>query len=394
MAAEQGFGIFKGVEYCTNKPIILKTNNGRIVKKLDGTGNNSDNLPWIAPGLVDLQINGYSGIDFNTLPLSFESVHKATEILWKEGVTQYIPTVITNSPERIETILEIISKAIESDESRHTIAGIHLEGPFLSPEDGPRGAHDAAYIRPPEWEMFVKWQKAARGHIRILTLSPEWQNSPNFIKKCVESGVKVSIGHTAANSEQISLAVKAGASLSTHLGNGAHAKLPRHPNYIWDQLADDRLWAGMIGDGFHLPASVLKVIRKVKESHTILVSDSVNLAGLSPGVYHTHVGGKVVLTPEGKLHLAESPDLLAGSVKSLRKGIENLINMGVCSFQEAWEMSSLHPSTFLGLQTKDGLKVGSPADFVLFNRNKNEIQVIQTIKNGEIVFNGLKVEKN
>lgn len=378
--------IFQGKDYRTGQPITLKTENGLIVEIVEDR--DGKDLPWIAPGLVDLQVNGYGGVDFNSLPLSAEAVQSVVETLWKEGVTQFFPTVITNSPERIESILEVISEAAES---MRTIAGIHLEGPFLSPEDGPRGAHDAQYVRSPDWDLFIRWQKAARGCIRILTLSPEWPAAPDFIKKCAASGVKVSIGHTAANSEQIAEAVEAGASCSTHLGNGAHSRLPRHPNYIWDQLAHDELWAGIIGDGFHLPASVLKVIKKVKGSRAILVSDSVHLAGLSPGVYETHVGGRVVLTSEGNLHLAEHPDLLAGSVKSLREGIENLIKEDVCSFQEAWEMSSVLPSAFLGLPTQSGLTVGSPADFVLFNKLVNGIQVVETIKSGRVVFNRLAI---
>jgi N-acetylglucosamine-6-phosphate deacetylase len=377
--------IFQGKDYRTGQPIVVKTENGLIVEI--EKGQDGKDLPWIAPGLVDLQVNGYGGVDFNSLPLSVDEIQNVIERLWKEGVTQFFPTVITNSPERIETIMEVIAEAAES---RETIAGIHLEGPFLSPEDGPRGAHNAKYVMEPDWDLFCRWQKAAGGLIRIVTLSPEWPEAPDFIKKCAASGVKVSIGHTAANSEQIAAAVAAGATLSTHLGNGAHSRLPRHPNYIWDQLANDELWAGIIGDGFHLPTSVLKVIQKVKGSRTILVSDAVHLAGLNPGVYETHVGGKVVLTLEGKLHLADHPELLAGSVKSLKDGIENLLKEDVCSFQEAWEMSSLHPSVFLGLESEGGLTVGGPADLVLFRKNGG-IQVLETIKNGKVVFNRLAV---
>ncbi|QSO51300.1 amidohydrolase family protein [Alicyclobacillus curvatus] len=403
--------IVTGLDYRTEKPIAVEVRDG-IISNIDQEPNaNSHHSLWIAPGLVDLQVNGFQGIDFNTLPISIESIHQITKRLWREGVTTYLPTVITNSSDTIEEILSVLGAAIEesnlasnldsglaTDLASGTIAGIHLEGPFISSLDGPRGAHASTYVQAPDWNLFERWQTAARGHIRLLTLSPEWLNAVPFIRQCVEHGVKVSIGHTAANSKQIAAAVAAGATFSTHLGNGAHPILPRHPNYIWDQLAADELWAGMIADGYHLPPAVLKVISKVKGAHTILVSDCVDLAGLEPGSYETHVGGRVVLTEEGKLHLADNPNLLAGSVRSLPHGVSTLVREGICSLQEAWDMASTHPATFLGLPASPGLPssqgspashglaVGNPADIVLFQKVKTEIQVVQTIKSGVVVF--------
>ncbi|MGB9678436.1 MAG: N-acetylglucosamine-6-phosphate deacetylase [Thermoanaerobacteraceae bacterium] len=341
---------------------------------------------WIGPGLVDLQVNGYSGIDFNTLPLSEEMIIEVTKALWQEGVTSYFPTIITNSDTVIEKIINTFSSAINANPILgKTIKGIHLEGPFISPEDGPRGAHPREYVKPPDWDLFKKWQKAAKGRIKLITLSPEWTGSAEFTAKCVAEGVKVAIGHTDASSKQIFEVLNAGASLSTHLGNGSHTVLPRHPNYIWDQLAEERLWASIIADGFHLPDSVLKVIYKVKQNRVFLVSDSVYLAGLKAGEYETHIGGKVVLTPEGKLHLKENPKFLAGSVKSLRQCIEYL-NDRLLPFQEAWEMASLRPSTFMKFDTYKGLEIGAPADLVLFERYKSQIKILQTYKFGKLVY--------
>ena len=142
-----------------------------------------------------------------------------------------------------------------------------------------------------------------------------------FIEKCAGAGVTVSIGHTGASPEQIREAVKAGATMSTHLGNGAHVQLRRHPNYLWEQLAHDELSACIIADGFHLPDAVMKVFLRVKGPRAMLVSDAVYLSGLAPGTYETHIGGKVVLTPEGRLHLAGNPDLLAGATETLAGGV-------------------------------------------------------------------------
>src|SRR5699024_717401 len=153
------------------------------------------------------------------------------------------------------------------------------------------------------WQEFVKLQESAEGKIKIITISPEYDSAVDFIKQATKENVKVAIGHTAATSAQIRRAVEAGAVLSTHLGNGAHVTLPRHPNYIWDQLAEENLWASVISDGHHLPTNVLNVFNKVKEEKMILISDSVALAGKEPGNYKTAVGGEVTLTEKGKLHL-------------------------------------------------------------------------------------------
>ena len=160
----------------------------------------------------------------------------------------------------------------------------HVEGPYISPEDGPRGAHPARWVRPPDLEEFHRFQEAARGNIRLVTLSPEWPDATRFIEALTREGVVASIGHTRATSDEIAAAVSAGATLSTHIGNGAHATLPRHPNYIWDQLAEDRLAASFIVDGIHLAPAFLKVALRAKGlERAILVTDAVMPAGCAPG---------------------------------------------------------------------------------------------------------------
>lgn len=378
---------FVGVHYRTGKPIRLQIKDGRIEQIRELFDADVSELPCIAPGLVDLQINGYGGYDLNTLPIDEHRVIHVTKGLWKEGVTTYFPTIITNTDEAIESALRLISAVCSRYEDlERCIGGIHLEGPFISPEDGPRGAHPKDYVKEPDWALFQRWQEAADGRIKIITLSPEWPGAAEFIRKCTESGVIVSIGHTAATPEQIREAVHAGARMSTHLGNGAHLMLPRHPNYIWEQLAQDDLWSCMIADGFHLPESVLKVIMRVKGERALLVSDAVSFSGLEPGEYTSHIGGNVVLTPEGKLHLAENPNLLAGSAQTLKWGIEQLIKTGLCPLSEAWEMASIRPAQLVNLPGGSGLVEGAPADLILFKREKNGIRILKTIKHGECVY--------
>jgi N-acetylglucosamine-6-phosphate deacetylase len=302
-------------------------------------------------------------------------------------VTSYYATVITNSSDAIEGCVGAIARACQHDEDAAAgIAGIHLEGPFISPEDGPRGAHEKRYVTAPDWKKFQRWQKAAGGRIRLITMSPEWPSSAAFIRRCADSGVTVSVGHTAATVEQIRYAVAAGASMSTHLGNGCHLTLPRHPNYLWEQLAQDALAACVIADGFHLPDAVIKAIMRVKGPNALLVSDAVYLAGLKPGRYTTHIGGKVVLTDDGRLHLAKNPDLLAGSVQMLVRSVEHLIRAGLSDPGEAWEMASTRPAFAMRLAQARGLEPNAPADLCVFDREGDRITLLETWKAGRKVY--------
>lgn len=378
--------LVEGIHFRTGEPIALRLKEGRIAEIKRKRDESNEALPCVAPGLVDLQINGYGGWDFNQVPINEQAAERVTHMLYGEGVTTYFPTVITNSDEAIAEALHSIVRARAEDSLiERAIGGIHLEGPFISPEDGPRGAHNSDYVRAPDWSLFQRWQEVAEGTIRILTLSPEWPEAPEFIAKCVESGVTVAIGHTAATPEQIQEAVAAGALMSTHLGNGAHPMLPRHPNYIWEQLAQDDLWACVIADGFHLPNSVLKVVLRTKSERAILVSDAVALSGMEPGQYDTPIGSRVVLAPEGKLYLADTPELLAGSVKTLREGIEHLVLSQLSNLPEAWEMASTRPATLLHLPTRPGLSAGAPADLVVFRYASRRIDVLRTYKEGRMV---------
>jgi N-acetylglucosamine-6-phosphate deacetylase len=376
-----------GKDVFTGALIAVAVSDGHIVRVDEAADVREDQVCWIGPGLVDLQINGFAGDDFNAVPVECGRLHRVTRALWREGVTAYMPTVITNGDEAILQAVSAIAKACDEDAATNAgVAGIHLEGPFLSPEDGPRGAHNRKHVKAPDWDWFQRWQDAAGGRIRIVTLSPEWPGACAFISRCAEAGVEVSIGHTAASPEQIREAVRAGARMSTHLGNGAHLMLPRHPNYIWEQLALDDLHACVIADGFHLPESVLKVMLRAKQGKAMLASDAVYLSGMPPGEYVSHIGGNVVLTPEGRLHLKENPKLLAGSAQMLRHGIAHLVRTGIAGLSEAWEMASLRPAGFLGLASSAGIAPGAPADLVLFDWDGDRISIRTTYRQGQAVY--------
>ncbi|RAV30867.1 N-acetylglucosamine-6-phosphate deacetylase [Sinomicrobium soli] len=379
---------YKGIHYKTGKAVALHVTG----EKITGTGEIPHDLSLreiIIPGLADLQVNGYKGIDFNGEDLDVKKIRDLIQNLWATGVTTCFPTVITNSDTRIAASLQTIANACDTDKAiDNTIRGIHLEGPFISGENGPRGAHPEQFVKKPDWELFRKWQKISGNRIKLITLSPEWPEASGFIEKCTASGVLVSIGHTAATGEDIQKAVRAGARMSTHLGNAAHLQLPRHQNYIWEQLASDALWPTIIADGFHLPASVLKVFFRAKPEQGILVSDATQFAGLPPGTYDTHIGGKIVLDEKGRLFMKEHPGLLAGSARTLIQCIDFLTREKLLPLETAVDMTSVRPMHITGLEHPYGLLPGAPADFVILEQREKEIKVKQTVKSGEIVFQG------
>ena len=307
----------------TGRTIELGIENGLVAFLREGL---SDETAWLSAGLVDLQINGYGGFDLNAEDITPDVVVSLAREVLKTGVTTFLPTIITQSRERIVAALRAIAEARKLDPLvAHMIPGVHMEGPNISPVDGPRGAHPREYIRPPSLDEFELWQSASGSMVCLVTISPHFEEAPGYIAALRSRGVHVSIGHTHCSADQVRAATNAGAELSTHLGNGVADPLPRHPNMIWAQLADDRLIAMLIADGHHLPADTLTVMLRAKGlERAILVSDAVALAGMPPGVYHAAVGGDVELTSDGKLKMVGT-NFLAGAALPLKDGIVHLM---------------------------------------------------------------------
>lgn len=377
--------IIKGNSYRDHLPVEIKIE-GDHIQSITPCYDRMDDNVLIGPGFTDIQVNGYGGVDYNEVhndPLKLAAISR---LLYKEGVTTHLPTIITNHPHQISKLIKQIITVRKHDQlSRWSIEALHIEGPFISAVEGPRGAHPKEFVRAPDWDLMRQWQDAAEGLIKIITLSPEWENSTAFIEQCVNHGILVSIGHTCATHQQLSDAVSAGATLSTHLGNGMHPVLIRHPNYLWSQLADDRLSASIIADGFHLPAEVIRVFKKVKNEKLILVSDSVSLAGMPPGNYDLHIGGQVTLTPAGKLHLRNNPAIFAGSANHIKHGVSFLVQNNLATLTEAWEMASVRPYKLLQ-PTLPVFENGAKADLVVMKIHQDQLEVIQTIKNGTLVY--------
>jgi N-acetylglucosamine-6-phosphate deacetylase len=329
---------------------------------------------WLSPGLVDLQVNGYGGLDFNAPDLRVEDVQRLVAMLARLGTTTFLPTLITASESQIVAALRIIAAARRQfPEVAHAVPGVHVEGPSISPQDGPRGAHPAEHVRPPDLAEFARWQAAGEGLVKLVTLAPELAGAPDYIRALAAKGIIVSLGHSAATPEQVAAAVDAGARLSTHLGNGVAATLPRHPNLIWAQLADDRLTASFIADGHHLSAATFRAMLRAKGlSRAILVSDSVALAGQPPGRYRQPVGGDVEVAADGRIGVAGTP-YLAGAGLPLAANLSRARAMARLTPQEAFPLATENPGRLLG--TRGRLAVGEPADLVRWRATADTLAV-------------------
>jgi N-acetylglucosamine-6-phosphate deacetylase len=323
-------------------------------------------VPYVAAGLIDLQVNGFGGLDFNDGTLTPERVSALTLMMTKLGVTTYLPTLITASRTSLVSALTTIAEARRQYPlCARMIPFVHVEGPYLSPEDGPRGAHPREHIRAPDLDEVAEWQRVSGGLVGKITLSPHYDQVSEFIRALVGQGILVAIGHTSATAEQIHAAVAAGARLSTHLGNGSAAILPRHPNFIWAQLACDQLDAGFIADGFHLPADTFKAMLRAKTlERSYLVSDSAALAGMPPGVYDQPIGGRVELGPDGRLGVAGTP-YLAGAARPLCADVALAIRMADLTLADGLMLATVNPGRFVGGRGR--LAVGEVADLILFD---------------------------
>jgi N-acetylglucosamine-6-phosphate deacetylase len=322
--------------------------------------------PWLAAGLIDLQVNGFRGLDLNDGAVTPARVAVLTRLMAGLGVTTWLPTLITASRASLLSALAEIAEARRQDSlCNRMIPFVHVEGPYLAPEDGPRGGHPREHIRPPDLDEVAQWQRVSGNLVGKITLSPHHDQVEAFIRALAEQRILVAIGHTSATAEQIRNAVTAGARLSTHLGNGAAATLPRHPNFIWAQLACDRLDAGFIADGFHLPADTFKAMLRAKGlQRSYLVSDTTAAGGLPPGIYDQPIGGRVEVGSDGRLSVLGTP-YLAGASRPLREDVALAIRMADLTLAEGLELATINPGRFVGNRSR--FAVGEAADLIVFN---------------------------
>lgn len=374
----------EGLHYITGKPVSLYIIGDTIaeIREIKTLQRGSENI-IVAPGLIDNQINGYAGVDFSGKDLTSNGVLEATKAIMKDGVTSFIPTLITNSHEALLLNFSILNESCRDEIINSCVPGFHLEGPYISPEEGFRGCHSAKYIRKPSWDEFMKYQDAAGGRIIQVTVAPEVDGAQEFIKKCRGEGIIVGIGHSNATAEDISEAVENGAGISTHLGNGCANMIHRHNNPIWPQLSEDELFASIIADGNHLlPEEIRVFIRAKGEENIILTSDVVYLTGMKPGRYE--FSGTPVILKENGMLMTEF-DCLAGASFPLIKGVENVMRMAGMNLAGAIRLASENVSHFYGIRDRGMLKEGMKADIILFELEENKINLKRTFKNGILV---------
>ena len=374
----------EGLFYFDEKPVSIEIIDGKIAKVKHLPSGSKVPEMYVAPGLIDIQINGYMGIDFADQDLTIEGVREATKALWEEGVTTFLPTLITADQESLKNSFSILSKSLDDEVVGMSIPGFHLEGPYISPVKGYRGAHLEKYIREPDWDEFMESQKAANNGIKLITVAPEIEGVIPFIQKCIQDSIVVSLGHHNGNTEQIKQATDAGASMSTHLGNGCANMINRHNNPLWPQLADDRISVSIIVDGFHLNREEVQCFYKIKGSNrTVLVSDALDLAGLEPGEY-TRWERKVLLTPNVVKFPAEN--VLAGAASPISTCVSNMMKFTQCSLSDAIQMASANPAQLLGLDDIGEIRVGKRADLILFTMEEGKMVIQKTIVAGKVVY--------
>jgi len=305
----------------------------------------------VLPGLFDLQVNGFGGVDFNGSDLTAERAAEALDLMLRTGVTRCLPTLITSPFDRFASSARVLARL-----AHPAIAGIHMEGPYVSPEDGARGAHPRAHVQPASIDDFARRQDVAGGRIVLVTLAPEVPGAMTLIEHLVAAGVRAAIGHTAATPEQIGDAVRAGATLATHLGNGCPQLLPRHPNVIWELLGADALFASLIVDGFHLPpATVKSMIRAKGLDRTMLVTDAMAAAGChdrsAPADRRYTIGDvECELGADGRVSLPGTP-YLAGSSLTLNHAIANTVRFTGLAIDAVIPMASTIPAAYMGMTT-------------------------------------------
>ena len=333
---------------------------GNLTETLDIAGK------YIIPGLVDVHTHGRIGLDFSKI--TEEDLEKLLASYKSCGVTSVIATTMTNEPVRVEKSLRVLGDYIRKQEDfgekGAKLLGIHMEGPFLGKEK--KGAHDEKYLCNPDWKQFIKWQELSGSNIRLITIDPSLGGAEEFIEKCVASGIKVSLGHTACNYETAVQAQKLGADHVTHTFNAMNSLLHREPGLIGAAM-DTGMFMELICDGIHVHPAMVRMLFAAHPEQVVLISDSIAVAGLRPGAYES--GGMKVILKDGKAVLADGT--IAGSAVSLLDCMSNAIKVGVPA-ETAVNSATYLAAKSVGLEDSVGsIRVGRRADFLIADKEWN-----------------------
>lgn len=357
------------------------------IAQVERLGPKKPGAAFCSPGFVDIQINGFAGVDFSAPDLEPEALISLLPALWRTGVTSFCPTLITNSHQALARnlmVLEAVRRA--SPTFDQSVPCYHLEGPYISSGHS-HGAHNPAFIRPPDWNEFAELQRAAGGRIGLVTLAPELPGAMDFIRRLRESGLVAAISHTDGTRADVHAAADAGAELSSHLANGCPALLDRHHAPFWAQLSDPRLHASLICDTFHTTPDMVKVIHGAKGAgKCILITDAVHAAGLAPGRY-VLVGTEIDLLPDGKVLRADGGSL-AGSSLTMNRAVAVFSRFTGVSLAGALCAATVNPARLLkhpGVCRQ--VAPGQPANLVLFEPGPDRLEIGEVFLAGNRVFN-------
>ena len=354
--------IFDGTDFLDGKSVIVR--DGNVDKIVDAAALPADltvidgNGQMLAPGLIDVQVNGGGGVLLNDQP-TVDGVRAIMQAHRKYGTTAMLPTLITDHRDKMETAIAAVTDAI--DAGVPGIVGIHLEGPYLNPER--KGVHSADIIRPMEDDAIELLTRLSNGRI-LVTMAPE-KAAKGTIKALAEKGVLVCAGHTAGNYAHIQSAIDEGLRGFTHLFNAMSPMTHREPGVAGAAMADDTTWCGLIADGYHVHPAVLKVAIRAKATGKImLVTDAMPTVGADDKRFT--LGGEEIIAADGRCALADGT--LAGSDLDMISAVKNCVEMVGLDLGEALRMASLYPAEFLKLDDKMGrIAPGYQADMILFD---------------------------
>ena len=359
---------------------------GHVFKKITHHKEDILDLPWIAPGLIDIQINGFAGIDFNRPLESDEAWHHAAHQLYAQGCTGFLVALITNREENYRQLLSNLTGHINLDP--RNCLGFHMEGPWLNPDPGYRGAHHAEWMQKPSLRLLEEWWGIADSLLKLITLAPEVDlpAAQQVIRAGVEKKIQFFLGHSAAMGETLVEAIEAGMVGWTHLGNAVPATAPKFENVIFHALAQPNLMASLIPDGVHLPPHVFRVMARTLNKATpprlLLTTDSMAAAAVTKPGRYTLGDIQAEVGADGSARLPGS-GRLAGSTLTPFQGVFLAERMAAILLEHAWTAFSTRPAALLGL--KHGLAEGNSADFCLISPEKVPY-LLATYHRGKCVY--------
>ena len=364
----------------TRRPVRLTWTAGRITALEPADVNPPGDL-WLAPPLVDLQVNGFAGVDFQQDDLTADELLRAVRGLRAAGCARFLLTLVTDEWTRLMARLRRVRKLRgETPELAAAIAGWHVEGPFLSAEPGFCGAHDASVMCDPKPEHIRQLREVTGNDPVLLTLSPERGNAFAAVELAASLGIKVSLGHTNASADQLRQAIQRGASAFTHLGNGCPRELDRHDNILWRVFELEGLKVSLIPDGIHVSSALFRLIHRELPADSIFyVSDAMAAAGAAPG---RHRLGRLELeVGEDQIVRYPGRTSFAGSALRPVDGVFRAAEMLGVPWQDAWTRFSKIPAELMGLNP--GLNPGDPADFCLVEVTpENQLLNLKVFANG------------